>query len=174
MVEFALVGPPFLFCLTFMLELGYDLYAQEMLDYGLQLAARELQTGNTQSITSTAKFISDCVCPAVSGLLDCNNIYINVQTVTDYYSEAPGGVPMTSGHINTSGFTFTPTTQSTFFLATAVYLSPSLVSAFVPAMALSTGSSFVRATFSSAAFVTENYTPNTPSCCQSINHQTTC
>jgi len=169
-VEFALIGPPFLFLLVFMLELGYDLYAQEMLDYGMQTAARSIQIGAMQGSGSAASatFMSSYLCPAVSGFLNCNNIAINVGKVTDYYAAGglgSEGIPTTSGKLDTSKFAFCTGSQNELMLATAVYTSPSIVSLFVPQMAISNGSSFVRATFSASAFVNEDFTTTSASGC---------
>jgi len=169
-VEFALVGPPFLFCLVFMVELGYDLYAQEILDYGMQNAARQIQIGGAQSVTTPGQFIKDCLCPIVTGLLDCTSLAVNVGPVTDYYAAYTSGsisegIPVVSGKLNTTAFTYNGGSQNALMLATVVYTSPSLVAAFVPSMAISNGSTFVKATFSASAFVNENFTVATSSSC---------
>lgn len=41
-LEFAVVALPFLIFLVFLLELGYDFYAQVALNYGVQTAARQI------------------------------------------------------------------------------------------------------------------------------------
>jgi Flp pilus assembly protein TadG len=173
MLEFAIVGPPFLLCLVFMMEIGYDLYAQEMLDYGVQTAARQIQLGNAQGNTQ-ATFMSTYFCPAVSGFLVCSNITVNVQpiaasnTSATYYSNATSGAyPVTSGHVNTGGFTYCPGGPSQLMLATAVYTSPSVVALFVPSLATNFGAGFVRVTMSAAAFVNEDFTTTaeTPTGC---------
>jgi Flp pilus assembly protein TadG len=157
-VEFALVGPPFLFCLVFMLELGYDLYAQEILDYGMQNAARQIQIGNAQSVTSSGQFVTNFFCPIVSGLLNCNSVYVNVTEVTDFYSAKT--LPSSTG-----SFTYCQGNPGNLILATAIYQSPSLVAAFVPAMGSVIGGNFVHTTMSASAFVNENYTQTTSPAC---------
>jgi len=158
-VEFALVGPPFLFCLVFMVELGYDLYAQEMLDYGLQTAARQIQLGKAQGAATPALFITNYFCPVITGFLSCNSISVNISQVTDFYAAGNIAVPKNAqGQLSTTNFVYCPGSANELMLAEAVYTSPSIVSLFVPAMAISNGSSFVRVTLSATAFVNENFT----------------
>jgi Flp pilus assembly protein TadG len=176
MLEFAIVGPPFLLALVFIVEVGYDLYAQEMLDYGMQTAARQIQLGNAQGNTH-ATFMSDYFCPAVAGFLACSDITVNVAPVTTtadttatYYSPATTAtLPTTSGHLNTANFTYCPGLPNELMLATAVYTSPSIVALFVPSLASNLGAGLVRVTISASAFVNENFTQSaeTPSGCAS-------
>jgi hypothetical protein len=166
LMEMALCGPPFLFGISFLVELGYDMYAQEMLDYGLQQAARQIQLGNAQNAATAAIFKSNYFCPVIAGLLDCNSVSINVNviqaagspTYTDYYLYYGMQLPWKngSGGYSTTGFTYCPGQPNDLMLASAIYTSPSVVSAFVPGMPTMSGQ---HVTLSTVAFINEDY-PN--------------
>src|ERR1700750_611025 len=81
-VEFAIVGFPFVLFLVFLLELGYDFYAQMALDYALQSAARQIQIGVAQGAGTAAVFQSKYLCPVLTGLLPCTSVTVNVVPVT--------------------------------------------------------------------------------------------
>jgi len=68
-VEFAIVAMPFLMTLLFIFKLSYDLFTQAVLDNALQLATRQLQTGNAQNVEDDNDFNTRCMCPALSALL---------------------------------------------------------------------------------------------------------
>jgi Flp pilus assembly protein TadG len=54
-LEFAIVALPFIMFLLFLLELGYDFFAQVALDYGVQTAARQIQIGNAQGVNTAVR-----------------------------------------------------------------------------------------------------------------------
>lgn len=159
-VEFALVGPPFILTMVFLTEITYDFYAQEALDYAVSGAARCIQVGAAQNVTSAAEFQTDFLCPAVGSLLPCSSITVNVVQLgagENYQSYGAVGLPKNAqGHLAPNN-NFTPGLPNTLMLVQAVYTSPSLVAGFVPGLAISTGSAFVHATMSSAAFMNENF-----------------
>ncbi len=117
-----------------------------------------IQIGNAQSVTTAGQFVTNFFCPIVGGLLNCNSIYVNVIEVTDYYTSSV--LPS-----STSGFNYCPGGPNSVILATAIYQSPSLVAAFVPAMGSVIGGNFMHSTMSASAFVNEKFTPTaTPGC----------
>src|ERR1700729_1167014 len=86
-LEFAVVALPFITFLVFLLEIGYDFFAQVALDYGVQTSARQIQVGNAQGANTAAVFQTDYLCPSLSGLLPCSSVTVNVTPITsDYYS----------------------------------------------------------------------------------------
>jgi Flp pilus assembly protein TadG len=159
MIEFALVGLPFIVFVLFLMELGYDLYAQESLDYAVQTAARNVEVGNAQSAGTVTGFKSTYFCPAVGTLIPCDAIAVNVQVIpTDYFSAGAETIPLNSkGQLSTSGFTFCPGQPKQLMLLQAVYSSPSLLAELVPGMATATADGFVHVTMSSTAFINENF-----------------
>jgi Flp pilus assembly protein TadG len=158
-LEFAVVALPFTVFLVFLLEIGYDFFAQVALNYGVQTAARQIQIGVAQGANSAAVFQTNYLCPALTGLLPCSSITVNVLPVTsDYYSSVSATLPTNAaGNLDMSGFTYCPGKPNQLMLVQAIYTSPSLVSAVIPSMATSTAAGLVRVTFSSTAFINENF-----------------
>jgi Flp pilus assembly protein TadG len=163
-LEFAVVALPFITFLVFLLEIGYDFFAQVALDYGVQTAARQIQVGNAQGANTVALFKTDYLCPALSGLLPCSSVTVNVTPITsDYYSSVSATLPVnSSGTFSTSAFTYCPGSPNQLMLVQAYYLSPSLVAAVVPSMAASTAGGLERVTVSSMAFINENFPVTAP------------
>ena len=159
-VEFALVAPVLLLMLVFIMELGYDLFAQEALDYGLQVAARAIQIGRAQGINTAADFRNKYFCPAVNMWLPCTAVSVNVQQVlTDYFQAGNNwGVPLNqSGQLDLSGFTYCPGQPNSLMRVQAIYTAPTALGMLVPAMATSTSNGAVHVTVSSVAFINENF-----------------
>jgi Flp pilus assembly protein TadG len=163
-LEFAIVAFPFTIFLVFLLELGYDFFAQVALNYGVQTAARQIQIGTAQGETTAAKFQTDYLCPALNGLLPCSSVTVNVfPIVSDYYTSTAVMLPTNkAGNLDTSGFTYCPGKPNQLMLVEAIYTSPSLVSAAIPSMATATAGGLVRVTLSSTAFINENFPVTAP------------
>jgi Flp pilus assembly protein TadG len=158
-LEFAVVAMPFTLFLVFLLEIGYDFFAQVALNYGVQTAARQIQVGNAQGANTAAIFQTNYLCPALSGLLPCTSVTVNVLPITtDYYTAVPAMLPTNAGgNLDMSGFIYCPGKPNQLMLVQAIYTSPSLVSAVIPSMATATAGGLVRVTFSSTAFINENF-----------------
>jgi len=121
-LEFAILAIPFFLWVLYIFELSYDLFTQEALDFALQGAVRQIQTGNAQNLASGGAFIKTDFCRATKGLLECNpnNIWIRVQatptypattptgnpgSLVDYSSLANGAVPMSGNTLDLSQYT---------------------------------------------------------------------
>jgi Flp pilus assembly protein TadG len=158
-VEFALVGMPLVLFLVFLLELGYDFFAQIALDYGVQSAARQIQIGNAQGSSTAAVFQANFLCPALAGLLPCSSVTVNIIPIaTDYFTDVPVRLPTNgAGQLDPSVFAYCPGTPNQLMFVQAIYTSPSLVSAIIPGMATATGAGLARVTQSSTAFINENF-----------------
>ena len=171
-VEFALVSVPFFLTALFVFEIARDLFHQEALDAGLHLAVRQVQTGNAQNVTNGAAFITSYLCPNVNGLLNCSSLYVKVQNIamssntslantTDYYNSTTGALPMTGGALDLSSFGSTKFCNSgpvEYILVTAIYTEPSILNNLLPnVLSVSSGGSYVHATMSQVATITENY-----------------
>ncbi len=154
---------PFIIFLVFLLEIGYDFFAQVALNYGVQTAARQIQIGAAQGANTAAIFQTNYLCPALSGLLPCTSVTLNIYpVVTDYYSNVAVLVTDAAGNLDTSGFKYCPGRPNQLMLVQAIYTSPSLVSAVVPGMATATAAGLVRVTLTSTAFINENFPVTAP------------
>ena len=160
-LEFAVVSLPFLSLLIFLVELGYDFYAQVCLDYGVQAAARQIQIGAAQGATNASVFQTNYLCPALSGLLPCSYVSVNIQPLasgSDYYATVSVTLPKDkNGKLDTSGYVYCPGQPNQLMLVQAIYTSPSLIGLVVPAMATATASGLAHVTMSSSAFINENF-----------------
>ncbi len=169
-VEFAIVAMPFLMLLLFVFEMSYDLFSQAVLDNALQLAARQLQTGNAQNVKNGNDFIVKYLCPDLNGLLMCSNVYVEVQQIApsptqDYWDYTTGSAPVSGGKLDLSGYatgSFCNSGPSQLLLVSAVYVGPSFVGGLLSGVfSASYGGHLVHPTFSSVGLVSEAYTPST-------------
>jgi len=167
-VEFALVAAPFFLVLFFVVELALALFHQEALDSALHLAVRQLQTGNAQNVANGTAFITNYLCPAAGGLLDCDSLFIKVQKVTfasgqDFYNATTGSAPQNGRVLDLSSFgsaNFCNASPSEFLLVTAVYLSPTVIGGLLPnVFSAEYNGGTVHATMSQVATYSEAYTP---------------
>ncbi len=168
-LEFAIISIPFLLFLLFLFEMGCDFYVQLALDYAVQEGARRLQTGQGSSATSVAQYKTDCICPIISGFLNCNQIALTIYPIstTDYYlnDEAGGGqIPLSGGILNTSSFVFTPGGADTPMFMQAIYTSVSAVGLLLPSMSVSNGTTRVHVTASSVGFLNETFGTSSTIC----------
>ncbi len=167
-LEFAVVSLPCVTMLVFLAELGYDFFAQVCLDYGVQTAARQIQIGAAQDASTAAVFQDKYLCPALSGLLPCTSVAVNIRPIVkDYYTDVAVDYRDKSGKLDTSGYSYCPGKPNQLMLVQAIYTSPSLIALVVPAMATASAGGFVHVTLSSAAFINENFpvTSASPSGC---------
>ena len=167
-VEFAIVAMPFLMLLVFVFELSFDLFSQSVLDNALQLAARQLQTGNAQNVRDGNAFVASYMCPALGGLLSCGSVYVDVQRIVptstqDYYNYTTGSAPVSAGVLDLGAYSagsFCNPGPSQLLLVSAVYVGPSFIGSLLPGvLTASYNGQLVHPTFSSVGIVSEAYTP---------------
>jgi Flp pilus assembly protein TadG len=100
-VEFAFIAPPFLALLIAILQLASYLFAQQALQTAVVAAGRLILTGQVQNASLTqTQFKTNDVCPLLPALFTCGNLYVNVETYTNF-SGASTTIPSLS--INSSG-----------------------------------------------------------------------
>lgn len=163
-----MVALPFLMLLLFVFELSYDLFSQSVLDCALQIAARQLQTGNAQNVKDGNDFITKYLCPDLGGLLMCSNVYIKVAKITpsstqDYYDYTTGTVPVSSGTLDLSSYaaaSFCNAGPAQLLLVSAVYVGPTFLSGLLPGLfSVSYNGARVHASLATVGLVSEAYTP---------------
>jgi Flp pilus assembly protein TadG len=175
-LEFAAVSLPFIFFLMFLFEIGIDFYFQLALDYTLKEAARQVATGAVPGGVSSANFKSSYVCPFANGLLNCSQIYIQLQPVPvnsscsaannstsfgNYYCANVPPFTLTSGSVATDGVTCGQ--SDGLMLLQAIYLSPSVVGSLpfmisphsTPSYSITTSTGLTHVTVSQIGFVNE-------------------
>jgi Flp pilus assembly protein TadG len=165
-LEFAILAIPFFLWIMFIFELGYDLFTQEALDAALQIAVRQIQTGNAQGVTSGQAFITAYLCPAAHGLLECGNMSISVtaldSTVPDYsYTPLPG-IQLNGGQIvpfnDNTGGAFCNALPKQLVLVQALYIGPSFIAGLLPGvLSAAYNGTMAHPTLATAGFVVEPY-----------------
>ncbi|MDR3421835.1 MAG: pilus assembly protein [Xanthobacteraceae bacterium] len=93
-VEFALIAPAFLAVLIAILETAIFLFAQQTLQTAALQAGRALMTGSGSALTQS-QFANNTVCPLVQALFNCSNLYINVQSYTDFAAASTSAPTLT-------------------------------------------------------------------------------
>jgi Flp pilus assembly protein TadG len=166
-IEFALAAPPFFIVLFFIVALSLHLFEQELLDLGLHVAVRQVQTGNAQNVVNGTAFINSYLCPATGGMLSCPNLYVQVQKATfltgqDYYNLTSGTGLTSGGNLDLANFSsalFCNSGPSQFILVTAIYTGPTILGSLLPGvLSVSYGGSPVDAIMARVGAVTEDYT----------------
>jgi Flp pilus assembly protein TadG len=181
-LEFAILAIPFFTWLLFIFEISYDLFTQEALDAALRTAVRQIQTGNANDLSATAKlgagqvFVQQYLCPAAHGLLECNNnqLSVSIQEIVPSptqpdFSFFPTAIPIQNGTVvpfddSLAGNAYCNAQPKTLVLVQALYLGPSFLGGLLPGiLSARYGNSIVHPTLSTAGFVVEPYPPNTSS-----------
>jgi Flp pilus assembly protein TadG len=168
-LEFAILAIPFFMWVLFIFELSYDLFTQEALDAALRSAVRQIQTGNAQGLTTGQDFINAYLCPAASGLLECNNMSVSVTaldaTELDYSFAPMPIIQLNQGVIvpfnDNAGGAFCNAMPKQLVLVQALYIGPSFVAGLLPGiLSARYGNGMAHPTLSTSGFVVEPYVAN--------------
>jgi Flp pilus assembly protein TadG len=85
-MEFALVGPMFIFLLLAIIEIGLTMLSQFVLDGGARTAARLVMTGQVQQGGGVSAF-QTALCSQVQALIPtCSSVVFEVQTFANFSS----------------------------------------------------------------------------------------
>ncbi len=83
-IEFALVAFALLATILFIMTASLIMYLTFSLDYAAGKAARQVMTGYVQqNSVAQAAFKSTIVCPYLTSSINCSNVFVNLQTVTE-------------------------------------------------------------------------------------------
>ena len=89
-VEFALVSFFLMLTIMFIMVVALILYEGEALDFATSKAARQIMTGQVQqNAVGQSGFRTAVLCPYLPAAMNCGNVIINVQTITE--ARQPGG-----------------------------------------------------------------------------------
>ena len=158
-LEFAIISIPFVLGTLSLMELCYNFYVQEMLDFATQNAARQIQIGAAQSSTGGAlAFIQKTVCTTLTGLLPCSSISYSSQVVTDFFNlTGLGGIPLVGGVFSSSSLTFCPGRAGQLVLLTTYYPQSAINIPYFPASTVTVNGQSVHMIVSTAAFMNEQF-----------------
>lgn len=84
LVEFALVGPPFLLLLAGILEISVMFFASSVIEGATKEAARQIRTGQIQGSADPLTTFRNELCDALYNVIDCSKVTFNVQTFSSF------------------------------------------------------------------------------------------
>lgn len=87
-VEFALLMPMFLGLIIGILQVGLLYLSQQGLETAAEDAARKVLTGQSQKAGQTAAQFKTSACSALPPFLQCNNLYVDVSTISAFSGAA--------------------------------------------------------------------------------------
>jgi len=84
-VEFALLALPFFALLLGVIQLGLIFLASQSLDEAVNIAAREIKTGQTRSINTAVNIFRTNLCDDIPIIMDCeDNLEVSVQSFASF------------------------------------------------------------------------------------------
>jgi Flp pilus assembly protein TadG len=102
-----LIAPAFLSVLIAILQMASYLFAQQALQTAAVAAGRLILTGQVQTANlSQTQFITNDVCPLLPALFTCSNLYVSVQSYTNFGSASttiPSLSISSSGTVSSTG-----------------------------------------------------------------------
>jgi Flp pilus assembly protein TadG len=164
-VEFAIVALPFLALLFAILETALVFFATQSLEASAANSARLIMTGQAQTGVSpttgnvgyTATDFKNAVCAQLSGLFDCSQLYVSVQTYTSFGS-ANTGTPLDTSTgkmtVDVNNLPFSDGAPGSIVVVQLYYQWPILVSLLNSSLADINGNRLLVAT---AVFRNEPY-----------------
>ncbi|MDR3515681.1 MAG: pilus assembly protein [Azospirillaceae bacterium] len=165
-LEFSLIGVPFLMLLLGVVEMSYMLKTQADLDYATQTAARQIMTGTVQANSPTvtpAQFATQYICPNLPSTFTCGNVIVVMSTIVNATGKDFSSLinASHSGVTNNSNSTTICLGTSTAYVFIQVYYKiQGTIFAFTGIADLTLGSSLA---FRNEPFHSTKYSP--PSVC---------
>jgi len=102
-VEFGILAVPFVMIIYFVLDVSMMYLADSLLDRSLHRVARQIKTGQAQTAGMTQSSFKTYVCSNMLSMFNCDdNVYINVQVVTDISNVSFLNPVDNSGNFNTT------------------------------------------------------------------------
>jgi Flp pilus assembly protein TadG len=135
-IEFGLLGIPFFGLLAAILETAYVFLAGQILDTAVQDASRFIRTGQVQAkyannVTNQRDAITDAICDGLYGLFDCDQLWITVETVTQFTGiTRPSPLPADCSATNcdwATGSSYASTKASEVVLVRVYYKWPTFI-----------------------------------------------
>ncbi|MBU6500031.1 MAG: pilus assembly protein [Rhodospirillales bacterium] len=123
-LEFAVCFPIFLFGVFIVLENGYALFAQSLLDNATNDAARLIRTGQVQNAGGSSAAFRTRLCNDVGPVIPCSAITFNVQAAASF--AALNSTVQTNGG-KMASTSFTPGTPGQDVMVQVAYQRPYLI-----------------------------------------------
>ncbi|HEY9550124.1 MAG TPA: TadE/TadG family type IV pilus assembly protein, partial [Kiloniellaceae bacterium] len=84
LIEFALVGPPFLLLLAGILEISVMFFASSVIEGATKEAARQIRTGQIQGAADPMTTFRNELCDGLYNVIDCSKVLFHVQTFPSF------------------------------------------------------------------------------------------
>ena len=154
-IEFPLVVIPFLAFLYAIMETAMVFFATQVLETGVQNAARLVLTGQAQGSGYTQSTFKTAVCGKVTGWLDCSGkMYVDVRTFSDFSSVSLTSPLNADGTVN-NNFVYQPGGPGDIVVVRLIYPFPIAIPLWNPNLANMAGKN--RLLIATAAFKNEPY-----------------
>lgn len=127
-LEFALVGPFFIFFVCVIIDLGLLLFTQSVLNNAVRDAARLVMTDQTGG--SAASF-SAKLCDDMGSLVSCSNLQYYVQSADSFSDMSTAVTTNASGNLANAG-TFSPGSPGQDVVVQVAYNRPTLLPWTIP------------------------------------------
>ncbi len=160
-LEFAMVGGPFLYLMGCIFETGLMLFSEQVIENGVNQAARMIRTGQVQTQGITSAQFKDLVCGQLSSFLECDTkLNIDIRKFTAF-KDIKLPKPMSGDQLSedvTTGAKFEPGGPSEVVVVRAYYQWE----LFMPGITqLANIGGDKRLLTAGAAFLNEPYAPPT-------------
>jgi Flp pilus assembly protein TadG len=157
-LEFAAAAVPLFLLVLGTIELGYDMFVQEVLDNAVEAAARGVQVGSVQGTANekSSAFVAQAVCPNLGGMLNCNNLVVGVQPVPsglNFYT-AP---TMTMTNAQSVNGAICTGLGGQMMQLQAWYIGPSFVGMMIPSFTTNYNGKYVHIATAGAGFVNQGF-----------------
>ena len=121
-VEFAMIATPFFALMYGIVQVSVLFLAQEMLDTGVNDAARMIRTGQAQIEGKSKSEIQALICARVAALIDCDNgLVLDVRSFPDFKDGENVPDPLgADGEIN-NGVSYSPGSGGEVVIVRAFY-----------------------------------------------------
>jgi len=119
LIEFAMVGPPFLLFLVGILEISVMFFTGSVMEGATKEVARQIRTGQVQESADPLATFQSEVCDALLNVVDCSDVIFNVRTFSSFSAVSmPIEMDEDGNIINT---TFAPGGSGAVTVVRAVY-----------------------------------------------------
>ncbi len=122
-IEFAMVGPLFVFLMSVAFDLSLILFTQSILNQAAVTASRIIMTNQTGG---SATSFSTALCNNVSGLIPCGDLQYYVQSANAFSSMSASVVTGGSGNLKNAG-TFSAGSPGQDVVIQVAYNRPTLI-----------------------------------------------
>ena len=154
-IEFAMVATPFLMMLYGIISLGLYFFSTFTLENAIEVASRQIRTGQAQAAGLTQAQFQQVVFNNVPSFINQGNLIVNVNSFATYAAITPASCVDVNGAPTAGSTSFAPGTQSAIVVAWVCYTWD--VTKYIPFLKLGNlpdGSRLIQAT---TTFQTEPY-----------------